>query len=41
MSFMVSKIQISVTWNNGNVTTKKLSIEQFKKFLQDVRNKKI
>lgn len=38
---MIQKIKISVTWFNGTVTTKKLSVEQFKNYLQDVRNKNI
>lgn len=36
-----NKVEISVTFLNGTVTTKKLSIEQFKNYLQDVRNKNI
>lgn len=35
------KVEILVTWFNGTVTTKKLSIDQFKNYLQDVRNKNI
>lgn len=39
--YYMRKVEVSVTWLNGQVTTKKISVEQLLNAIRDVRNKNI